>query len=209
MSETPQLMVCIDFKNPYSFLANKPTRALEEKLGIEADWLPASFAPLKKTEPASESDERGKRHRWFRAQYQERDIQRYAEVQGLTIQDIYRDRDVTTAGIGLLWANAQGREVQRKYIDTVFQLYWDKSLYLQDSEAIQAILASSGADTARFKAYLDSDGQEAYAGLQEQLKAAGVFNSPAYIVNGEILIGRQHLPMVEWLLIGAQGEPPI
>jgi hypothetical protein len=37
----------------------------------------------------------------------------------------------------------------------------------------------------------------------------GAFGVPAYLLHGEVFIGRQHLPMLEWLLTGQPGAPPI
>ena len=42
-----------------------------------------------------------------------------------------------------------------------------------------------------------------------RLRGAGIFDVPAYVVEGEIYFGRQHLPMVRWMLTGKRGEPPI
>ncbi|HBX00041.1 MAG TPA: hypothetical protein DEF77_03765, partial [Gammaproteobacteria bacterium] len=38
-SDTP-LIVHIDFKSPYAFLAIEPTRQMLAKLGLQADWRP-------------------------------------------------------------------------------------------------------------------------------------------------------------------------
>ena len=60
-----------------------------------------------------------------------------------------------------------------------------------------------------FRAYAAGEGPRALESLRAELAAAGVWNTPAYLVAGELFIGRQHLPMVEWLARGRAGAPPI
>ncbi len=45
--------------------------------------------------------------------------------------------------------------------------------------------------------------------LQESLSLAGVLDTPAYLVDGDIFLGRAHLPMVRWILTGRTGASPI
>jgi 2-hydroxychromene-2-carboxylate isomerase len=45
--------------------------------------------------------------------------------------------------------------------------------------------------------------------VRAELEAAAVWNVPAFLVGGELFIGRKHLPMVEWLATGRTGPPPI
>ena len=37
---------------------------------------------------------------------------------------------------------------------------------------------------------------------EHELAALGVWNVPAFLSHGEVFIGRQHLPMIEWLATG-------
>ena len=41
------------------------------------------------------------------------------------------------------------------------------------------------------------------------LAEAGVGGVPAYLTCGEVFLGRQHLPMIRWLLEGEKGPVPI
>ena len=38
--DRPRVRIYTDYKSPYAFVANKPLFALEEKLGVELEWLP-------------------------------------------------------------------------------------------------------------------------------------------------------------------------
>jgi 2-hydroxychromene-2-carboxylate isomerase len=203
--------VAIDFKQPQSYLAKGPTAKLAAALGVAIDWQPIEARPFR--EPPSEiaGDDRGARHRRFRARYFERDLRRYAESQGLVLGDLDRATDSSVAGMGLLWAKrhaAKTRDgkVVQAYVDRVFDDYWNGALALAEPDAIRGVLdrvgvAAAGFDPATLRAE--------YAALLERWAAAGMVNAPAYLVGDEVFIGRAHLPMIEWIVTGRAGPPPI
>lgn len=194
------LAVVLDVKDPHSYLAKDPTYALADDLGFEIDWLPLVSRPLRRHPPGGE--DRGSRHRRFRAAYVERSIARYASVRGITIRNIYRAPDSGLAGMGMLAAREHSERALRNYLDRIFRQYWEEDLDIEDADIISGLLSAAGVvdpdfDTARFEA------------LQESLALAGVFETPAYLVDGEMFFGRAHLPMVRWMLSNRAGPPPI
>lgn len=215
MSETApysfdaQLSVCIDFKSPESYLAKDPTYALADELQLAIDWLPLVVAPATEPKAVAADDDRGTRHRRMRAQYFERDIQRYARHRGLEIRDIYRSSDSSMAAIGLLWVKNASRARLRDYIDRVFERFWKHELDIEDAASIAGILEEIGVEAEGFGEHLMGEGKDALEQVQGALRTAGLFNVPGYVVDGEIFFGRQHLPMIRWLLTGEQGDPPI
>src|SRR5262249_19140101 len=44
--------------------------------------------------------------------------------------------------------------------------------------------------------------------IQQAAFEAGIFGVPTYVVGGEILFGREHLPRIRWILSGRSGPPP-
>jgi len=44
--------------------------------------------------------------------------------------------------------------------------------------------------------------------VQHRIFDAGVFGVPSYVIDGELFFGREHLPMVRWLLGGKRGTAP-
>ena len=95
------LTVCVDFKNPHAYLAKDLIYALEDDLGLRADWLPYLVPALSAPRAARDSDDRGTHHRRHRATYVERDIRRYAQVRGLAVDDVYRPVNSELAAIAL------------------------------------------------------------------------------------------------------------
>ncbi len=201
--------ICVDFKNPKAYLALQPTYALEAELGIVFEWLPLIVSALGRPQAARAEEDRGSRHRRMRARYYEDDLRRYARISGLELGDLYRNPDTTIASIGLLWVNERSPSSRRAYVDTVFARYWGGQLNIEDHAAIGALLGDVGADVVGWNAYVNGRGRQTLELTSARLREAGLFDVPGYIVDNEIFFGRQHLPMIGWILSGRLGEPPI
>lgn len=198
-----QLPVVIDFNSPQAYLAIGPTCALADELGITIDWQPLVVAPSKKS-AADSGQDRGARHRRFRADYLERDIVRYAADRGLSIGErLNRSKDSTFAAIGLLWAKRQGPLLARSYVERVFNRYWQEDLDIEDERSIRTLLAEIHAPASGFDAYAREEGRAELARIRSELRDAGVFEVPTYLVEGDTFLGRQHLPLVRSRLLGA------
>ena len=52
------------------------------------------------------------------------------------------------------------------------------------------------------------DGREFHDASQLAVFEAGIFGVPGYVLEGEYFFGREHLPMVRWILAGRQGGAP-
>ncbi|MEE2778435.1 MAG: DsbA family protein [Acidobacteriota bacterium] len=210
MSADSKIVVAVDFRQPQSYLAIRPTRQLAKDLDVELDWRPFPVPAPSPPDPATEG-ERGSRHLQLRARYVEQDLQRYADVQGLVLGDIYRSPDTATANAGLLWAKRQSHSHGEsasvdRYVDALFSAYWDGSFDIEDASAVVDKLEEAGIDA-------DSFDPEALRGdvdrCVDELKQAGVVGAPAYLVADQLFIGRAHLPMIRWLLTDRQDAPPI
>ena len=91
------------------------------------------------------------------------------------------------------------------YVARVFDRVWR-----EDADADLAFVEQSlGGRANGFRAYAAVDGPRELESVRAELTGAGVWNTPAYLVAGDLFIGRQHLPMVEWLARGQIGLPPI
>ena len=191
-----QLTVAIDFKSPQAYLAIGPTCALADELGITIDWQPLIVTPSKTPAAPSSGEDRGARHRRFRADYLDRDIARYAADRGLAIGGLRRRTDSTLAAIGLLWVQRQGPALARTYIERVFERYWHEALDIEDERSIRALLTEIDAPVSGFEAFVEGDGGTKLARIQSELRDMGVFEVPTYILNDDTFLGRQHLPLI-------------
>lgn len=204
MSE--RVTVCVDFKNAHAWLAVEPTRALETRLATHFDWRPLILPPLAAPKPLGAGDDRGARHRGMRAAYFERDLARYAQARGLELGDLYRAPDTTLASLGLVWLGRESPELAGDYVARVFELVWQRAADVASSEVVEAALRL---DPRAFREWAEKQGARALAETQRELAEGGARSVPAYLLHGEVFIGREHLPMVEWLLGGQTGAPPI
>ena len=63
--------------------------------------------------------------------------------------------------------------------------------------------------TARHQLHTDSVRlKRVHDQLQDALHPAGIFGVPTYIIGSERFFGREHLPMVRWILEGRPGAKP-
>jgi len=203
------LAVCVDFRNPHAWLAVEPTRALEARLGAAFDWLPLAVPPLLRPTPECDGDDRAARHRRFRARYFENDLRRYAEARGLGPGDPYHAPDTGLAALALLYVRAKAPQRGGVFAERVFALVWQLAVDVAEPEAVDAALTHAGVDPRGFRDFAAGDGPRQLAALQAELEALGLYTVPAYLIGGEPFLGRQHLPMIEWLLTGRAGLPPI
>jgi 2-hydroxychromene-2-carboxylate isomerase len=201
------LPVVIDFKSPQAYLAIGATCALADELRITIDWQPLIVTPSKTPAAPSSGDDRGARHRRFRADYLERDIARYAADRGLAISGLMRHPDSTLAAIGLLWAQRQGPSLARSYVERVFERYWQEALDIEDERSICALLTQIKAPLSGFEAFVRGDGRAELERIQSKLRDMGVFEVPTYILNGDTFLGRQHLPFIRSRFSAGSASP--
>ena len=203
------LRVGLELRNPFSYLAIAPTRALAAELGIDVDWLPVTTPPLKAPSQPGPDDDRGVRHRRARAQAIARDLETYAAAQGLVVHDWYRSPDPDPAKRAWLWLRESDPKRLPDFLDALFRDYWSATLDPSQPAAIEAGLRATGADADAFAAWSRREGEAALRDLREACERNGWIQSPLLIVEDELFVGRQHLPMIRWILEGRTGPVPI
>ncbi|HZP45132.1 MAG TPA: DsbA family protein [Candidatus Binataceae bacterium] len=193
------LIVAVDFKNPYSYLALGPTRAMSRELGVPIDWRPFLVSPWQRR-TLSAADDRATRHRALRSAYAEREVAIYADTLGVSLRGLYRGSNSTLAAIGLLWAKRFALEAAERFVVNVFGGYWREELDIEDPAAITSRLAEAGVPIKGFDGFLEHEGVAALERVRNELIDTGLFDVPAYQLDGEIYIGRQHLPTIRALM---------
>jgi len=194
------LAVVIDFKSPYAYLAVDPVCRLADELGVEIDWEPLIIGPATQMEAAATASDRGTRHRRMRTEYLKSDLARYAAARGLDLRGFEEHRDSNIASIGLLWVKRHSRSDASKYVKRVFEACGRGALNLEDPNAIAAVFKEIGTSLSGFEDFVKNQGREELARVQSELHAAGVFDVPMYVLNGERFFGRQHLPLIRAML---------
>ncbi|MCH2337375.1 MAG: DsbA family protein [Pseudomonadales bacterium] len=195
------IRLAIDFKNALSWLSLGPTHATAVELGVPLELLPYQTEVSVSTE-VHEEETVAERHARVRAEYYAADLKRYAELQDIKLVADNSGVESTIALEGLMWGNQNG--VGLEYAYSVFSRFWSGSMGLEDTQSIGEILTS-----------LDAPGFEPAAmheelnTVRETLEAEGVFSVPMYVVEGQVFQGREHLPMIRWLLGGEREPVPI
>ena len=194
-----------DFTSVDCWLAFGPTCRLADELQVPVNWLPmcvpARAVPAKAPE-AKENESVSERHARVRAEYMASENARYAERLGVPLKRNGAGVDSWLAAAASIRAVEQG--VGREFVERVFTGFWEARLDIEDAATITGILGDLGAPDFDL-----DDGAARLDTLREELEERGVFGIPTYLVEGQMFMGRQHLPMIRWLLTGQEGPGPL
>ncbi len=211
-SDAP-VIVYIDIKSPYAFVAIKPTLDLEASLGLKFDWRPLTLdipsylgSARKKSGVVVESNRSASQ--WSGIKYAYMDARRYAERQGHMLKGTEKIWDSSIANVAILWVMKTARDRLPDYLNAVYPPFWRRELDIEDVTVVTGVLEQAGVDTRGFAEYESGEGRELHDNLYAQLHSHGIFGVPTYVIEGEILFGREHLPYVRWLLEGKTTAAP-
>jgi 2-hydroxychromene-2-carboxylate isomerase len=203
------LSILLDVRHPAAYLALHPAAALADELGIRINWLPLVAPPLNPPSNPGPDDDRGVRHRRYRAQAIARDIETYATAQKRVLREYYRDPDPSAFNLAWLWLREHEPARLLHFLTEGFRAYWALELDPSDGAAVAAIVETLSGDSREFLKWCTDDGPATAAQIADELRERGLFGVPAYLVDEEVFLGRQHLPMIRWILQGREGAGPI
>jgi 2-hydroxychromene-2-carboxylate isomerase len=207
--EAARLTVLLDLRHPEAYLALPSALGLAEEGIVDVDWLPLRVPALRPPSEPAPDDDRGIRHRRHRARAIAREIEVYGRAQGLVLRDLYRDPD--TRAFELAWLFVRERDPARlpPFLLEGFRAYWALELDPSDAEAVRAIASRVGVDLDDLDRWWEADGAALADRVAESLRERGLFGVPGYWIDDEYFLGRQHLPMIRWIVGGRQGTGPI
>jgi 2-hydroxychromene-2-carboxylate isomerase len=188
--EKPRVRVYTDYKSPYAFVANKRLFELEEKHGVELEWLPYT---LRIPEFMGTVEERTP-HFWRKVRYAYMDARRFANAQGLTMKGPRRIYDAFYSSAGMLFAQAHG--LFRPYHDTVFRRFWSHDLEIDELSDISGVIASVGGPAADFEAYVHGPARIEHDRIVDEAEDLGVFGVPTMVFNDELFWGTDRIDML-------------
>ena len=207
------LIVYLDYKSPYAYLAVAPTERVVASLGIEVDWrpltldIPSYLGSARLDGQGRVAESQRSAGQWVQVKYAYKDARRYASLRGITVRGTTKIWDTRLAGMGMLFAKSQGDTVLRRYTAIVYERFWKRELDVEDIDAISALLREAGAETRRFRDEVER-GKAGYDEMQRAIFDAGIFGVPGYVVEGEYYWGHEHLPRIGWILTGRHGPAP-
>ena len=198
------LVVYIDFKSPDARLALGPTRKLAEECGIAVDWRPYHLQPRRRS---IEANSKGATHARVRTEYRRRERAFYARQQNIRFVQPTHDLDSFVANAGLLWARRE--DFAEAYVGDVFDRVWAGELDPASEIDVTAALGRVGGASEGFHDYLLNEAEDALDEVAAEALERGAVNVPAYFVADDIYVGREHLPMIRWLLEGQSCDAPV
>jgi 2-hydroxychromene-2-carboxylate isomerase len=205
-----RLTVLLDVRQPLAYLALHPTIELGREAGIEINWLPVRVPALKAPTPLAPGEDRGVRHRRFRANEIAREIAVYAEAQGLVLREFYRDPDPSLANLGWLWVREHAPQRVADYLAEIFRAYWAVELDPADVDSVAEEITALDLDVAPFETWQRDHGPATLTALEDEIFERGMaIGSPVYWIDAELFWGGQHLEMIRWILAGREGRGPI
>lgn len=204
-----RLSVLLDIRHPLAYLALRPARRFGQELGVAVNWLPLASQPLKPPSMPGPDDDRSVLHRRHRARMIAREIAVYADAQGLEIREPYRSGPAEAAHLAWLWVRDRAPASLPDFLEELFRRYWALELDAGDPTQAADFVKACGLDADEFRRFASGDGPAVAERIAAEIAEAGVFQVPAYVVGDEVFYGRQHLPMIRWLLEGRRGPVPI
>lgn len=182
------LTVYIDFKSPAAYLALKPTLYFASRLSLPLDWRP--FQTVERDVPKLGKEETvGESHRRVRAASQRSLAIKYAGHQGIDLK-FPPHPGVTDLALGVL-AELEGEPLS--FIQAAFEAYWQDHSDLNDPAIVRDIIAASG---VVYTGDLNTAHESLELALQ-QAEEVGIVGAPAYVIDEQIFVGREHLPWIE------------
>lgn len=179
----------IDFKSPQAYLAMQPTLRLCERLQVSIDWQPYRTRQLR-IELPRDDESRGETHVRVRQQQRHETCLRYADIQGIPMT-FPQQPGVTDCALLALLSLAENPQA---YIQAAFNAYWCDGYDLDNTEVVKALLRSSGYNASDFDPQVLS-GQLDEA--QRSAEEAGVFDTPTFVVEDQMFLGREQLSLIE------------
>ena len=213
-SSAADLIVYLDIKSPYAYLAKDPTRRMAEEIGISIDWRPLtldipSYLGSAKTNKAGKVVESNRTPRqWQGVRYAYMDAKRYARMRDIVLYGTQKIWDSSLASIAMTFLGETDPAAQARYLDLVYERFWKRDCDIESIDVVAALVAEAGASAADFTSYATGEGRRAHDEFQPRLHRAGIYGVPTYIVDGERFFGREHLPIIRWLLTGREGRAP-
>jgi 2-hydroxychromene-2-carboxylate isomerase len=192
------LSLFIDFKSPAAYLALKPALNLITSYELVVKWLP--FAVKQPAIPTGRTDEtlderrlsieretKGETHRRVRAEQREQMHKMYAD---LSNTEMHFPTQATSTDLALnVLANLTIDPTS--FITRAFQAYWIEELDLNDAAVVEQLVHEAGLP---FTPELLSS--TAMRACLDKAAERGVFEVPAFVMDDQVFIGREHMP---WL----------
>ncbi len=206
--------VYVTFGDLPSWLAIAPLKRLMADTGTPISWRPllgnlGNVAGTNRN-PGEEdplADYKARRAA-ARKRAKTRELERMCETLGLSLEQGQQQIDPGWLSLGLLWARESATPAQQlMFIELAFERTFRDEADVTSEAGVAMVLKESDIATAGFSEFASKEKLSLEAG-REALLQQSILNAPAFVIDGEVFNGREHLPLIDWMLSGRHGTPP-
>ena len=202
-----KLTYCIDPAGIGSWLSLAPTKKLVEETGIEIDIVPMTRSLGNVAADSARTDDPLAEYKARRARarnkFAEEELQRDCLRLGIHI-DVGRQKfDGTPGAMGLIAMTNRSPAALFDYLEAWYTQVYKHQI---DASAVADALVSER-DTRDLV-------PDEFNKVMDSLLDRGLFSAPSYLLDlggdeEERFHGRQHLPLIRWMINGSKGHPPL
>ena len=199
-----QIDYYFSFQSPWAYIGHGPFTEVARRFAVRVNYKPVPLVdlfsetgglPLAKRHPA-------------RQRYRLMELQRWREKRGLTfhLQPAHWPFNPGLAD-GLAITAQQAGYDPTEYSRLAFAGIWEQELDLADPKVIAGLADQAGLPGELLLERAQSEAaRQTYEQNQRDAKAADVFGSPAYVLDGEVFWGQDRIDLLADAL--ESGRPP-
>ena len=194
---TPTVQFLFDFGSPNAYMCHKVIPAIEDRTGVQFEYVPILLGGLFKLANNRSPAEAFAGIPNKRA-YDKLEIERFLAKHKLDKFRFNPNFPVNTLAIMRGAVAAKKLGVFERYIDAMYAGMWEDGLNLSDPVVIQTSLARNALDAeVLLKAIQDPEVKSTLLDNTQKAFDQGAFGSPTFFVGKEIFFGKDRLREVE------------
>jgi len=210
------MTIYVNFAELPSWLMLAPLKDLYQGVNVDVTWKPmlGSLGNVAGSNIKPGADDPLESYKARRADARHKAAQRENErmCERLGIKPAQGERNINPLylSLGMSWLTSEGAQLQQylNYVETAFLKTFGDGADVESRPGLKVVLEEARFPIAGLDHFLENEAPDLEA-AQEEIMNSGVFNAPAFVVDGEIFHGREHLPLIQWMLKGKQGIPPV
>ena len=194
---TPTVQFLFDFGSPNAYMCHKVIPAIEDRTGVQFEYVPILLGGLFKLANNRSPAEAFAGIPNKRA-YDKLEIERFLAKHKLHKFHFNPNFPVNTLAIMRGAVAAKKLGVFARYIDAMYAGMWEDGLNLSDPVVIQTSLARNALDAeVLLKAIQDPEVKSTLLDNTQKAFDQGAFGSPTFFVGKEIFFGKDRLREIE------------
>ena len=180
-----------DFASPYTFIAHKEIRKIEEENSVKMKYMPMLLGGLLKLSGVKANADIP-----IKAKYMIKDCKLWADKYKITFK-FNNYFPINTLDLMRCVLVAEKKDIAQNFIDKVFDAIWKDGLNLNDNIIVEKLLKNLDLNPKSFLE--DAENLTIKDELKKRTNDAydkGIFGAPTFIVNNKMFWGQDRLEFV-------------